>query len=184
MAKKIFSCFVIFVIAFGALFFGYSFVMKIIYPMIYEDEIMFASKKYFVKPYIIASMINVESSYNQYAISSKGAVGLMQILPETAFWLSEQMDIENFEENCLIDVQTNILMGTFYLKYLMSKFENLTVVFCSYNAGEGTVQSWLIDQKYSIDGVTLIKIPYLETQKHIEKLERNLKVYQYRFKSL
>jgi len=182
MGKKLFVVFIICVIAFGAVFFSYSFVMQIVYPMRYEEEIMFASKKYLVEPYIIASMINVESSYNQYAISSKGAVGLMQILPETALWLSEQMEIDNFEEGLLTDVQTNILMGTYYLKYLMRKFQNLTVVFCCYNAGEGTVLSWLGDQKYSIDGVSLIKIPYFETKQHVEKLEKNLKVYQYRFK--
>ena len=48
----------------------------------------------------------------------------MQILPETALWLSEQMEIDNFEEGLLTDVQTNILMGTYYLKYLMTKFQN------------------------------------------------------------
>lgn len=182
MAKKIFIGFIIFVIAFSVVFFGYSFIMQLMYPVKYEKEIRFASQKYMVEPYIIASMINVESSYNRYAISSKGAVGLMQILPSTALWLSEQMEIENFEEGLLTDVQTNILMGTYYLKYLMTKFQNLTVVFCSYNAGETTVRSWLGDQKYSIDGISLIKIPYLETQNHVEKLERNLKVYQYIFK--
>lgn len=184
MVKRALVILMSFVIAFCAFFFGYSFIMKTIYPQKYEKEILFASKKYLVEPHIIASMINVESSFNEQAISSKGAVGLMQILPQTALWLCEEMEIENFEEGLLTDPQTNILMGTYYLRYLMSKFQNLTVVFCSYNAGEGTVRSWLNDQKYSLDGVTLTKIPYIETKNHVDKLERNLKVYYYRFKNV
>lgn len=155
--------------------------MRTIYPAKYENEIVVASHKYLVEPYIIASVINVESSYNKNAISSKGAVGLMQILPATALWLCEEMQIENFEEHLLSDPQTNILMGTYYLKYLMNKFQNLTVVFCAYNAGETTVRSWLMDHRFSLDGVTLTKIPYLETKNHVEKLQRNLKVYARRF---
>lgn len=181
MIKKVVLIFICFVIAFCAIFFGYVTIMNVIYPSKYEDEIFIASDTYLIEPYVIASLINVESSFDENAVSEKGAVGLMQILPQTALWLCEEMPVPNFDEGLLLDPQTNILMGTYYLKYLLTKFQDLTVALCSYNAGETVVRSWLNDIKYSQDGVTLIKIPYNETKQHVEKFERNLKVYKNRF---
>ena len=75
----------------------------------------------------------------------------------------------------------NIKIGTYYLSYLIEKFNDLKVAICAYNAGEGTVSSWLSNSNYSRDKKTLETVPYKETANYLEKVLRNLKVYQKKF---
>lgn len=148
------------------------------YPIKFKNEIKKFSDKYSVSSYIVASVINVESSYNEKALSNKGAIGLMQILPSTGEWLAKKISIDNFSTQMLYDPALNIEIGTFYLKYLLNKFSNLNTALCAYNAGEGVVSNWLSDKNYSQDGKTLIKIPYKETNLYIEKLQKNFNFYK------
>lgn len=150
------------------------------YPLFYNNYIKQYSKTYSLDASLIASIINVESSYNQNAKSNKGAMGLMQILPSTAHWISQTyptIDYTNSQQ--LFEPQTNIQLGCKYLKYLLDKFEHQDIAIIAYNAGEGTVMSWLNDQNYSKDG-TIIKIPYKETENYLKKVKQNIKFYKYR----
>lgn len=181
MLKRISFLFLGFIMFSLTIFFGVNLFYKIQFPLIYEDEIVMYGHRFEVEPYIIASMINVESSFDKYSVSNKGAVGLMQILPSTAMWLAGKLEIENFEDNMLTEPEVNIMLGTYYLKYLFDKFNDKIVAFCAYNAGEGVVSSWLSDKKFSNDGKTLKAIPYVQTQKHVEKLEKNINFYSKKF---
>ena len=91
-----------------------------------------------IKPEIIASVINTESSFNENAVSFKGAIGLMQLLPSTAKWLCEKQNIE-YSSSYLTNPNFNINVGTCYLKYLIDKFENINTAIVAYNAGEGRI---------------------------------------------
>lgn len=152
------------------------------YPIKYKDDIEIYSKKYNVSPYIVASVINVESSFNENALSNKGALGLMQLMPSTAQWLCEMLG-KNYNQNDLFEAKINIELGTYYISYLLCKFDDFTVALCAYNAGEGTVKSWLLNEEYSKDGKTLSKIPFQETKNYVKKVKRNLGFYEYRFKN-
>lgn len=181
MIKRL-SYFFAFILIVGlTIFFGINFYQNIKYPLIYQNEILLASNEYQIEPYVIASMINVESSFNPFAKSNKGAVGLMQLMPSTAEWLAGKIGFSNYTENSLTQPQTNILLGTYYLRYLTDKFADKTVVFCAYNAGEGVVKSWLENNSYSDNGTTLKNIPYPETQNYITKLYDNFKIYYDKF---
>jgi soluble lytic murein transglycosylase len=185
------------VLGVGALFFTYD---KLMYPLNYREEIMAASEEFNIDAVLIASVINAESRFKVDAVSEKGAVGLMQVKPSTAEWVVKEMVKRNIEVQAvsideidvqkimyneetktgeLLDAQTNIRIGTYYLAYLLKKFDNnLKNALCAYNAGEGTVRSWLTNSECSIDGENLDKIPYKETSSYIEKIDRNLKVYE------
>ncbi|MEG0914856.1 MAG: lytic transglycosylase domain-containing protein, partial [Christensenellaceae bacterium] len=65
------------------------------YPLEYKDLIVEYAQKYDLDPYFVAAIIHTESGYDKDAVSSAGAVGLMQIMPETADWIAGQLDIEN-----------------------------------------------------------------------------------------
>lgn len=159
-----------------ALIFAYS---SAKYPLRFENEISLASKEFGVEEKLIASIINAESSFRENAVSRKGAIGLMQVLPSTASWVS--LTNSNFEKEIeeidLFLPLTNIRIGTCYVKYLLEKFGDLNVALCAYNAGEGTVSKWLENKDISPSGKTLQSIPFLETKNYVEKVQENLRIY-------
>lgn len=147
------------------------------YPIKFKNEIMYASEKYDIQPALIASIINAESKFNSNCTSSKGAVGLMQIMPTTASWLASLMSI-SFSKIQLYDPFYNVNMGSFYLSYLFKKFNDINTVLASYNAGEGNVRLWLLNSKYSTNGEVLTTTPFSQTNSYIEKVNDGL-VYYY-----
>ena len=122
-------------------------------------------------------VINVESGFDKKAISDKGAVGLMQLMPKTALFVSGMLG-ENLEANSLINSDTNIRLGCKYLMYLGEKFEDEKTVLACYNAGEGAVKRWLSDSRYSDDGKTLKYIPYAQTREYVEKVLHGKEIYK------
>ena len=174
MSNKFFLTLYFFTLAILIMFFS-VFIFFDLYPQKYVSIIKKYAKEYSVSPALVASIINVESGYKSDAISSVGAVGLMQIMPQTAKWI-EESDIN------LSDVNTNIKIGCKYLAYLKTKFSNFECIIASYNAGPNKVQIWLNDKKYSYDGISLISTPYKETNDYIKKIKSNLKVYNLFYK--
>ena len=156
-------------------FYGYF------YPMRYSSEIREVAKEYELEPALIASMINVESSYKPERKSVKGAVGLMQLMPVTAEWLCKNLNIE-YKEEALVEPKYNINLGGYYLSRLLKSFGNSQTALCAYNAGPTNVREWLKNTEYSEDGKTLKKIPFEETRNYIQRVEKNLKYYRDRYK--
>ena len=148
------------------------------YPLKYQDMIISASLRFEVEAPLIAAVINSESSFDKTAISNKGAVGLMQLMPSTAQAIAGQLEKSEYD---LFDPETNIEFGSFYLSKLLKSFSNFEAAICAYNAGPSRVREWLSDENYSSDGETLFHIPYPETQKYLENVLKNLKFYQNRF---
>lgn len=150
-----------------------------LYPLKYKKEIIEYGKIYNVKPELICAIICTESKFNKSAISSKGAVGLMQIMPKTAEWLCEKEKI-NYSYQNLFEPQFNIRLGTKYIKYLQEKFNDEELVVMAYNAGEGTVNAWLLNNEYSQNGKTISIVPYKETKTYLQKVKNAKKVYKSR----
>jgi len=101
------------------------------------QTILEASKRYKVEPKLIIAVIETESSFRKRAISPKGAMGLMQILPSTGFALARELDVDFQVDNLLNDPLLNILMGTYYLKKLLQQFGDLNLALTAYNMGPG-----------------------------------------------
>ena len=146
------------------------------YPLYYKDEIVFASEKYGVSSALIASVIFAESSFRADAKSSQGAMGLMQILPSTAEWLCAKKG-ESFSLELLTNPLYNIELGTYYLSYLFDRFGDKNTVLASYNAGEGNVMLWLLNENYSKDGEKITNTPFKETNGYIKKVGKAEKYY-------
>ena len=109
------------------------------------------ARQYDVDPLLVHSVIQVESNYNQYALSPKGAQGLMQLIPSTA---------KRFGARNSFDVTENVEAGVKYLKYLNSLYPNdLRLTLAAYNAGEGAVAKY----RNSIP-------PYNETEQYVYKV--------------
>ena len=147
------------------------------YKLTYGDTVARMAAEYDVDPFLAAAVIHCESSNNKNAVSSVGAMGLMQVMPDTGAWIAGKLDMENFTEEQLFDPEVNIRMGCWYLNYLHKKFDNdTTLVLAAYNAGPGHVEKWLQDEKYSQDG-ELIKIPFPETDRYVVKEQRAYEKY-------
>ena len=150
--------------------------MKSLYPLRYDDLIIKYSEKYNLDEYLVMALIKAESNYI-YDANSGVANGLMQITNDTAQWIAKEMKL-NFSKTDITDPETNINMGCFYLSYLLEYYNgNETLALSAYNAGMGNVNKWLSNKKYSKDSVTLDKIPFEETQKYINKIEKSKEIY-------
>lgn len=149
--------------------------------MTYREEITSFGNAYGVKSALVASVANVESNFNENAVSNKGAVGVMQIIPSTAQWLASKIG-EEYSEEKLLDGKFNLKLGTYYLSYLINYFGNEKLGICAYNAGQGNVSSWLKNGEYSKDGKNLDKIPFEETKNYLNKVYKNYNYYKNRYK--
>ena len=148
---------------------------KYVYPLHYQKEIVEGAKKNGLDVALIFAVVKTESGFDQRAVSNKGAVGLMQIMPSTAEFIARKKGVEEYD---LYDANTNVSFGCYYIKYLFSRFEDKWTALCAYNAGEGKVRGWLANREYSTDSKTLNKIPYRETQEYIKKIQKSFTKYR------
>ena len=113
---------------------------------------------YGVDPLLVRSVMQVESNYNPNAVSPKGAMGLMQLMPSTA----RQLGVTN-----AFDVRQNIEGGVKFLRYLKSKFNDDRLVLAAYNAGEGAVKKhgWIPPYPETIDYVYNVGKKYGESKR-------------------
>jgi soluble lytic murein transglycosylase len=101
------------------------------------------SRRYGFDPELIVAVISTESSFYNWAISPKGAVGLMQIIPTTGKQVAEMNDIVWHGKDPLFDPFLNIRLGIHYLWRLYLKFGDIHLALTAYNHGPGKVIRWL-----------------------------------------
>lgn len=152
-------------------------VMKALYPMKYADLVGEYSERYGVEAELIYAVINTESSFDPDARSDVGALGLMQIMPDTLDWICG-MTGETLAFSDLRDPEVSVRCGTFLLKYLLDEFGSDETALAAYHAGRGKVNEWLADGAVSKDGKTLDGIPYRDTAHYVSKVARAADIYR------
>ena len=157
--------------------------VQVLFPLKYKQEIETAAYVNHIAPELIASLINEESSFDNLSESRAGAIGLMQLMPTTAQWLAEKMQID-FSISKLYEPQYNINMGVYYMRYLLDKFGDEYTALCAYNAGEGQVKTWLQSSNFSDNEKELKITPYKETNAYVEKVLKNKTKYATRFENI
>ena len=156
--------------------------LKILYPKTYSEIISVYAEEYDVEENLIYAVIKAESNFDSNAVSNKSAIGLMQIVEETAIDVANRNQIEIDTENVveeLLDIDNNINIGTKYLSTLLTQYGNIEVALAAYNAGIGTVNNWIEKQIIQADGSDIENIPYKETNNYVRKILRDYKVYNY-----
>ena len=150
---------------------------KSAYPLEYTDLVNKAAKEYNLQPALIYGVIHTESRFNPDAGSSVGAVGLMQIMPETFDWLQEKRgEAGKYTTEDLYTPSVNIDYGSYLLRYFLDYYGNEKCAVAAYNAGF-EVSNWLEDPNCSPDGMTLDVIPYPETSEYVVKVENAKQKY-------
>lgn len=153
------------------------------YPMKFSEQITDYAEQFDIDGALIASVANTESAFNENAKSSKGAIGIMQLMPSTARWVAEKMN-EEFQEEKLFDGEYSLKLGSYYLSYLVKSFDDVKLGLCAYNAGPSNVRSWLANKEYSQDGKTLSIIPFDETKQYLNKVYKNYSYYSKKYKTV
>ncbi|OGO84453.1 MAG: lytic transglycosylase [Clostridiales bacterium GWD2_32_59] len=153
-------------------------ILYFLYPNKYKEQVLKYANEYEIEPYLIFAIIKTESNFNNDARSHKDALGLMQIRDTTGEWLAKRLFIRDYTTLKLHDPDINIMMGSWYIKSMMTKYNDLDTALASYNAGGGNMDKWLQDERYSEDGLTIKNIPFPETKKYVEKVKINKIIYQ------
>lgn len=148
-----------------------------LYPLEYRDAIAQVADTYDVDPYLVAAVARTESGYDPQAVSHAGAVGLMQLMPETAAWIVQSARWQGADDPDLTDPEDNLELGTCYLAYLGERFgADERAVVAAYNAGQGIVSTWLAEadgKALDLDGIV-----YPETRAFVQRVEEWLEYYQ------
>ncbi|MBR4874469.1 MAG: lytic transglycosylase domain-containing protein [Clostridia bacterium] len=178
LIKTIIGLILCFAVVFSAIH-----IAKAVYPKDYEIYVLKYSKEFNVSEDLIYAIIKTESNFNSGAKSAKDAFGLMQIIEPTGEWIAETLGFDDFYKEMLFDPETNIKMGTYYISYLLKMYENdEKCALCAYNAGYKKVDSWLLNEKYSKDEKKLNVVPYPETEKYVNQVLNNKKIYAYLYR--
>ncbi len=144
---------------------------KILYPFPYRQTVEDLSARYQVDRFLAISVMKVESNFTENARSKSGAVGLMQIMPETAAWIASCLDEEPPTLNKLSDSGTNIRYGIWYLAELEDEFfGNDILALAAYNAGRGNVRHWIEKNGWQENFSDVDAIPYTETRNYVKRV--------------
>lgn len=176
------------ILVFGLLFLmvcaylGYNsdwFQKKFLYPFPYQELVTKYAAKNNLDPYLVAAVIRTESKFVSQARSPKGATGLMQMMPETAKWVAEQTEFDDFALTDLEDPEVSIRLGTWYLASLKKEFNNNEfLVLAAYNGGRGNVKQWMRQYGWTMSFNDINQIPFQETREYVGKVLRSKQHYR------
>jgi soluble lytic murein transglycosylase len=142
--------------------------VRLRYPLDYENIVRGHAENYDLDPALLAAVIYRESKFDARAESDSGAIGLMQLLPDTAKGIAVHTGGSQFEVADLWDPEINVRYGAFYLRRLLNKYGNVRLALAAYNAGQANVDEWLANG----DGIV-----FPETRQYVDQVLAARDVY-------
>lgn len=153
-------------------------ILKHLYPIKYEEYVTKYSNELNIDPMLSYAIIKTESNFKEQVISKSGAIGLMQLMDNTAKEQAQKLNVEYTNET-LLNPEKNILLGLNYFSTLLDKFnQNYILAFTAYNAGLGNVQKWISNGTIKEDGTDIENIPFKETNMYVRKIINNYEMYK------
>ncbi|CAM4067023.1 lytic transglycosylase domain-containing protein [Paenibacillus alkaliterrae] len=142
------------------------------YPVYYKEDIRASASNYGVEPHLVAAVIRSETNYRTGLDSKKGALGLMQIMPDTADWVVQRAGFKEVTEDMLRHrADVSIEIGSWYLNSLIHQFDkNSIAAVAAYNAGPGNVRKWLDTGVWDGKLENVQKIPFGETRHYVQRV--------------
>ena len=139
------------------------------YPLGYEQIVRGHARNYRLDPALLAAVIYQESKFNAHARSSSGAIGLMQLLPDTAKGIAIHTGGTRFRVSDLDDPEINIRYGAWYLRHLLDKYGDERTALAAYNAGQDNVDRWRREGR---------GIEFAETRAYVDRVEKLKAIYR------
>jgi len=169
---------ILFYILFGIIKVQDIIIKTYLYPKKYSEIVSIYSSEYNVDENLVYAIMKAESNFDEKAKSSKGAIGLMQLMYDTAEQVGKSLGIQ-IDEKLLYDPDVNINIGTKYISTLINKYNGcISLALCAYNAGSGTTDNWISKGIIKDDGSDIENIPYKETNNYVRKILRDYKIYE------
>lgn len=147
------------------------------FPMPFRESVVKRSREINLDPAYVYGLIRQESRFIMDARSHVGASGLMQVMPATARWTAKRIGLNNFTIDQLNDRDTNIAIGTAYLKLVLDDFQGSgPLAAAAYNAGPGRPRAWR--NGVFLEGAAWAEnIPFAETRDYVKKVAANATLY-------
>ena len=139
------------------------------YPLRYEHIVRGHARNYGLDPALLAAVIYQESKFKADARSSSGAIGLMQLLPDTAKGIALHTGGTAFRVDDLYDPEINVRYGAWYLNHLLGKYRDERTALAAYNAGQDNVDRWRRSG---------LGIQFSETRAYVDRVEELKKIYR------
>ncbi|MCA9564252.1 MAG: transglycosylase SLT domain-containing protein, partial [Myxococcales bacterium] len=150
-----------------------------VHPRAYPEVVMDYSEQYELNPYIMWSLMTVESSYNPDSISRSDARGLLQVIPKTGELISQRMGLFDFGPDNLMNPELSIHFGCYYFSELLEKFHGQEILaFSAYNAGPHRMARWLEAWGHLPLDAFIEFIPYEQAREYGKKVYRYLVRYR------
>ena len=148
------------------------------FPYEYQQIVQACSEENNVDEFLVAAVIKSESNFKDNAVSTPGAIGLMQLMPSTAEWIASEMHDNDYSKERLETPEINIYYGSWYLSRLLRDFHgNKILALAAYNAGHGNVEEWMEQYGWDYDFSDISAIPFRETEMYVRGVLRNEKKY-------
>ncbi len=149
------------------------------YPLEYEDAINEQAARQGLDPALVAAVVNAESGFLPDSRSSQGAVGLMQMLPDTARFIATQPNRPSPPPDRLEDPAVNVAYGTRYLRYLIDRHGTVPLALAAYNGGETNLTEWLDDASARGEPLRIPDdIPFSETRSFVSRVLDTAPIYR------
>ena len=149
------------------------------WPRVYGGQVEAAAREFEFDPALVYAVMREESTYREQVSSPVGARGLMQIIPPTGERIAQSLGIEDFDLDNLFVAKTNIRFGTYYLNYLLGRFQgSRPLAIAAYNAGPDAVTGWLDRDGRKPDDEFVDSVPYSETRRYLRRVLRSYYVYK------
>jgi soluble lytic murein transglycosylase len=142
---------------------------RVRYPLKYEQIVRGHARNYQLDPALLAAVIYQESKFRADAKSSSGAIGLMQLQPETAKGIAIRTGGSRFQTSDLYVPEINVRYGSWYLRHLLDKYDDEETALAAYNAGQRNVDEWRAQGK---------GIQFSETRAYVDRVEHLKGVYR------
>ncbi|SFS56823.1 soluble lytic murein transglycosylase [Paenibacillus sp. BC26] len=142
------------------------------YPVHFREDIVISANNYKLEPHLVAAIIRVETNYKTGVVSRKGAIGVMQLMPDTANWIIQKGGFGKISTEAISNrADVSIEIGAWYLNALNQQFDgNMYTVIAAYNAGPGNVSRWLADGTWDGKLETVDRVPFGETRHYIQRV--------------
>ena len=143
--------------------------VRLRYPLRYQAIVRGHARNYRLDPALLAGVIYQESKFDAHARSSSGAIGLMQLLPDTAKGIAVHTGGSRFQVADLDNPEINVRYGSWYLRHLLEKYGDERTALAAYNAGQENVDRWRADRE---------GIRFAETRAYVDRVESLKNIYR------
>lgn len=147
------------------------------YPAPFREVFSEYAKTYGLDEAWVLGLVRQESRFIAEARSEAGAAGLMQVMPRTARYVARKIGLRDYHGKSMTEVQTNVTLGTGYLRLVLDQLGHPVLASAAYNAGPARARRWR-DPSRALEGAVYVEtIPFPETREYVKRVMANSVFY-------